>query len=421
MCNAELEGGPRNGIMTALEDFLGEYEKPVRLVVVPTYFGLAIVAEQERLAQHPALAAALDRIEGAEGKQELLELAETLRIQAMVFQHTSVRWSQRKLETAAHRYLELLKGSLLNEHYLENEIRLKYLARAATNGFPVEADRVRDPIRAQPGVYTELLRRRRAGTPAPDENANGFLPYATIGRTRLDHLETCLDTIRADAVPGDLVECSTGRGGAAIFMRGYLAIHEEEGRKLWVADRFRATPAPGQEPVIVDESMSELQADLNLVRDAFERFDLLDEQIRFLQGPLEATLPAADIETVALLRLGRGVGEEAAARTGVPVSQAVNRRRGDRRRPERSGMWECGEKVPPRTRHHGSARDHRQERDGVAQDRAVRRRPSQPRLRRRASCWDCRWRRLPPQMRSTSRSSWSSTTCAAKRPARSDR
>ena len=46
--------------------------------VLPIYFGLAIVVEEERLARQPELAAALDRLEGAEGQHELLELAEDI-------------------------------------------------------------------------------------------------------------------------------------------------------------------------------------------------------------------------------------------------------------------------------------------------------------------------------------------------------
>ena len=68
MHNAEIEGGPRNGVMTALDDFVAEYDKPLRVVVLPIYFGLAIVVEEERLVRQPALAAALDRLEGADGR-----------------------------------------------------------------------------------------------------------------------------------------------------------------------------------------------------------------------------------------------------------------------------------------------------------------------------------------------------------------
>jgi hypothetical protein len=88
--NAEHEGGPRNGVRTALEDWIAGHDRPVRTVVLPLYFGLAIVAEEERLARQPALAAELDRIESAEGRLELIELGESIRVRAMAQHHTVV-------------------------------------------------------------------------------------------------------------------------------------------------------------------------------------------------------------------------------------------------------------------------------------------------------------------------------------------
>src|SRR5262249_53979657 len=40
-CNAVHEGGPRNGVMTALDDFVTEHDRSVRVVVLPVYHGLA--------------------------------------------------------------------------------------------------------------------------------------------------------------------------------------------------------------------------------------------------------------------------------------------------------------------------------------------------------------------------------------------
>ena len=55
MHNAVVEGGPRNGVMTALDDFAAEHDRPLRRLVLPIYFGLAIVAEEDRVAETPAL------------------------------------------------------------------------------------------------------------------------------------------------------------------------------------------------------------------------------------------------------------------------------------------------------------------------------------------------------------------------------
>ena len=88
--NAEHEGGPRNGVRTALDDWTVAHGRPVRTVVLPLYFGLAIVAEEERLARQPALAAALDHLESAEGRLALIELGEGIRVRAQAQHHTVV-------------------------------------------------------------------------------------------------------------------------------------------------------------------------------------------------------------------------------------------------------------------------------------------------------------------------------------------
>ena len=133
------------------------------------------------------------------------------------------------------------------------------------------------------------------------------LALTQVGRTRLDHLERCLDTIREAAVEGDLVDCGTGRGGTAIFLAAYLAGHELFGRRLWVADRFGGGAAPDE------DGPPWFPPDLNTVRDGFERFRLLDDRVRFLQGAPSETLAAAPIDDIALLRIDRQDPEEVSA------------------------------------------------------------------------------------------------------------
>jgi cephalosporin hydroxylase len=308
MYNAELEGGPRNGVMTALDDFVAEHDKPLRVVVLPIYFGLAIVVEEERLARQPQLAAELDRLEGAEGRSALLDVAETVRLRAMIFQHNVFYQRAAELERATARYLRVVKAALLNEHYLDHEVRIEKLAAAVTNRQPLVAVELRDPVRHDQAAYRRV-ERNRLGPAGPDDAAAvSFLPYAAMGRAQLDHLERCLDTIRTDSVPGDLVECGTGRGGGAIFMRAYLDAHEIAERRVWVADRFRSSPEPDLAPKLTRAGVAAFQADLNLVRDGFERFELLDDRVRFVQGTPADTLAREDTGEVALLRIGRTTG-----------------------------------------------------------------------------------------------------------------
>ncbi|MEO6629695.1 MAG: CmcI family methyltransferase [Aquihabitans sp.] len=311
MCNATHEGGPRNGVMTALDDWLAEHDRPVRVVVLPVYFGLAIVVEEERLARQPALAAELDRLESIRGKDQLLRLTEDMRLRAMVFQHTVYYPGQERERRLTSKYLRTVKAALLNEHYLENESRLAHLTSRMRDGRKAEARILRDPVRHDQDTWRRLLRERTGAAGANEQSPPSFIPYTAMGRTRLDHLERCLDAVRNAKVAGDLVECGTGHGGGAIFMRAWLDAHELPTTRVWVADRFRAAPEPDKSPTMPAQGVSGFQPDLNLVRDGFERFDLLDERVKFLQGTLAAALADAALERISVLRIGRGLDAEA--------------------------------------------------------------------------------------------------------------
>jgi cephalosporin hydroxylase len=311
MCNAAEEGGPRNGVMTALEDFLAEHDRPVRRLVIPIYFGLAIVVEEDRLAERPELDRALQGLESSEGRYQLLEVAEATRLRAMVFQHTDHFRRNARADRAVARHLALLKDVLLDRHYLENEVRLEQLTAHDVRRRP-GALALHDPVRNAQDAYRALERQRFAPAGPGDGAASSFLAYAPMGKAQLDHLETALDAVRGDEVHGDLVECGTGRGGGAIFMRAYLAAHEVATTCVWVLDRFRSSPEPLKSPSVPDRGVAGFQADLNIVRDGFARFDVLDDRVRFVQGPV-AALDGDGPERIALLRIGRPAAREAGA------------------------------------------------------------------------------------------------------------
>lgn len=104
--NAEVEGGPRNGVRTALEDFIGEHDGDLRTVDVPLYFGLAVVVERSRLDATPGLVEVLDDIESVDGRRSQVELAELIRLRAAAHHHTVVRRSADAHDRLARRYLD---------------------------------------------------------------------------------------------------------------------------------------------------------------------------------------------------------------------------------------------------------------------------------------------------------------------------
>lgn len=82
--NATREGGPRNGVLTAIEDFATERQEadPCELVTVPGWHGLAVLASRRRIEAAPALGAAVRRLRSPEYLRQQAERLELARVQA---------------------------------------------------------------------------------------------------------------------------------------------------------------------------------------------------------------------------------------------------------------------------------------------------------------------------------------------------
>ncbi|WP_131766189.1 TylF/MycF family methyltransferase [Candidatus Protofrankia californiensis] len=164
-------------------------------------------------------------------------------------------------------------------------------------------------------ILQRLLERRNLSVAriiSPEVRQNGQdwprLAHTMVGAKRLDNLQECIETILLDGVPGDLIETGVWRGGSCILMRGILAAHGVEDRRVWVADSFSGLPKPDPARYPADtgdrhHTVTELAVSLAEVKDNFRRYGLLDDQVRFLPGWFSETLPGAPIERLALMRL----------------------------------------------------------------------------------------------------------------------
>jgi O-methyltransferase len=130
-----------------------------------------------------------------------------------------------------------------------------------------------------------------------------------IGMQRLTSLQHCVETVLADDIPGDLVECGVWRGGASILMRAVLAAYGDKTRCVWLADSFAGLPRPDTANYKADKGLRfdrfapVLAVSETEVRANFERYGLLDDQVRFLPGWFKDTLHDAPIDRIAVLRL----------------------------------------------------------------------------------------------------------------------
>ena len=132
--------------------------------------------------------------------------------------------------------------------------------------------------------------------------------HTMIGLKRLDNLQFCIEDVISNGVKGDLIETGVWRGGATILMRAILKVNDVTDRRVWVADSFAGLPPPDPHKYPEDagdrhHTRKELAVSLEEVRSNFERYGLLDDQVRFLKGWFRDTLPAAPIRQLAVVRL----------------------------------------------------------------------------------------------------------------------
>jgi O-methyltransferase len=141
----------------------------------------------------------------------------------------------------------------------------------------------------------DQLRLRAAGMDWPLQG------LTMTGISRLDDLQSCVETLVADGIEGDLIEAGAWRGGASILMRATLDALGAADRTVWVADSFEGFPKAHAE----DKDLSGydfLAVPLEEVRDSFARFGC-EQGVRFVPGFFEETLPGLSDRRWAVVRL----------------------------------------------------------------------------------------------------------------------
>ena len=129
-----------------------------------------------------------------------------------------------------------------------------------------------------------------------------------VGMKRLDNVQACIEDVLADDVPGDLVETGVWRGGTSIFMRAVLKAHGVTDRVVFVADSFEGLPPPDPERFPADSRSglhkhAFLAVSQETVAEHFERFGLLDDQVRFVKGWFRDTMPTLADHQWAIIRM----------------------------------------------------------------------------------------------------------------------
>lgn len=205
------------------------------------------------------------------------------------------------------RYLELLKKSLLNEIYLDDELRIHYLKDCLKNNLNYSQEILHDIRTKQSEIFADLYKSREVGQFLNKKIENSGFSHTMMGRKRLNNLHYCLDYLRLSDVKGDFIECGVWRGGGCIFMSGYVETYNMHDRHIYVADSFEGLPKPSlehdQHLDLSKEKYPQLAISLEMVKQNFINYDLLTNNIIFVKGWFKNTLKGLNTDQIALLRL----------------------------------------------------------------------------------------------------------------------
>ena len=163
---------------------------------------------------------------------------------------------ERLARGADDRYLELLKGALLDEHYLENEVRSSTCSPAPRRGRPVDPEHAPRPRRAPCARRRPAARAGAPGRRATDGDRRHVRTSRTptMGATaaRPPRAVRC-DTIRdATASPATSSSAAPAAAAARSTCAASSRPTSSPDRTVWVADRFRAAPDDAGAPPSTD-------------------------------------------------------------------------------------------------------------------------------------------------------------------------
>lgn len=181
--HAEVEGGPRNGVRTAIDDFLAQSGQRISAVDLPVMYGLSILIPVERTRMHPGLPAFLEDIVSADGWLRLAILTEQYRVRGEI------------------------NGQMLSNALLPHE--------ATTQNSAVRAAAPKDgfssgiPPEVLKHIQGGVLKSRYKGVRMLKSPFDLYLYGALLERLR----------------PGTVIEIGTLEGGSAVWFADQMQIH----------------------------------------------------------------------------------------------------------------------------------------------------------------------------------------------------
>jgi len=186
---------------------------------------------------------------------------------------------------------------------------------------PINGTDANSPRELYLDLLVKVLTNTIYGDPPMDAQHAGFqhearqegrdwpsVAHTMAGVERLNNLRELAQRVIDGNIPGDFIEAGVWRGGCCILLRGVLAASGITSRKVYVADSFAGLPAPNPQDYPHDAGLNlhlcgELSISLEQVQENFRSYGLLDDQVVFIKGLFQETLPSLQAGPLALIRL----------------------------------------------------------------------------------------------------------------------
>jgi hypothetical protein len=203
---------------------------------------------------------------------------------------------QRLLRKHCDSLLRKRRDRLLRKRHPQRELYLDLLVKTLTNVI-YGGDASTMPW--QTGYDSKL---REIGRDWPS------VAHTMVGVVRLTNLKQLTQRTIDERILGDYIETGVWRGGCCILMRAVLEANQIRDRKVYVADSFAGLPPPKPDQYPVDagdttHTYRQLAIPIEQVRSNFATYGLLDDQVVFVPGFFQETLPSLEAGPFALIRL----------------------------------------------------------------------------------------------------------------------
>jgi hypothetical protein len=216
--NAARENGRRNGVLTAVEDFLKDSQIPVSMFSAPAFHGLTVLISKAKLEASSDIAAFLKQFRSSKLALQLLQDLEGARIDAEIARQSERR--RREREVAAVEELAKRRGGQLED-------ALKHVERV--NGRARDAEQLIERLQ-------ESRHRQEALIKLKDEAISRAERTIDATRTRLQQAEderTALKSANAKLTKQLESSHKAERAEQAIaILKDRLATSEEDARSI---------------------------------------------------------------------------------------------------------------------------------------------------------------------------------------------